>query len=135
MAEGIKKEFRIDSSDSAKPAVTLQDEPRYFSDIKPKKRVISDIVYEDTGEIAKTKKGKPVRLILKTSIYDDGTTVTTTVGEENEAYQEFVRTGIAIAENANMETLVRPRSKAVEAAIKKAADAKKPASKKAASKE
>jgi hypothetical protein len=117
MADGIKKEFVIDSSDSAKPPVTLQDEPRYFSDIKPKKRVVSDIIYEDTGEVAKTRKGKAVKLILKTSIYDDNTIVTTTVGEENEAYQEFLRTGVAIAEKRDLSTAVHERSSAVEKAL------------------
>jgi len=136
MAEGIKKEFRIDSSDSAKPPVTLQDEPRYFSDIKPKKRIVTDIIYEDTGEVAKTRKGKAVKLILKTSVYDDGVVVQTTVGEENEAYQEYVRTGVAIKEGVDMSTSVHKLSPAVEKALAAAKAKNKPAAKKpAASKE
>jgi len=136
MAEGIKKEFRIDSSDSAKPPVTLQDDPRYFSDIKPKKRVLVDIVYEETGEVAKTRKGKPCALILKSSVYDDGVVVTTTVGEENESYQEFKRTGVAMASQSKMTTAVHAPSPAVQKVLEaskkaaKAAASKKPAASK-----
>jgi len=117
MAEGIKKEFVIDSSDSAKPPVTLQDEPRYFSDIKPKKRVLADIIYEETGEVAKTRKGKAVTLILKSSVYNDGCVVTTTVGEENEAYQEFKRSGVGMPSQSKETTAVRKPSAAVQKAI------------------
>lgn len=123
MAEGIKKEFRIDSSDAARPPATLDSEPKYYNNIKPKKRVLVDIVYEDSGEVAQTKRGKPCKLIRKTSIYNDGVTVDTTVGEDNEAYLEFKRTGVAMPSKSNEPTLVRPRSKAVEAALKKAAKA------------
>lgn len=117
MADGIKKEFRIDSSDSAKPPVTLQDEPRYYSDIKPKKRVVSDVIYEDTGTVAKTRKGDRCKLILKTTVYDDGTLVTTTVGEDNENYQHFLATGQAIPSQGSRSTAVHEQSDAVKKAL------------------
>lgn len=127
--EGRKREFRIETDE--KSPVTLQDEPKYFSDIKPKKRHLVDVIYEETGEVAQTKRGAPVKLIQKTSIYNDGTTVDTTVGEENEGYQTFLKTGIAMPQDSSGQpTLVRGRSKAVEAALKKAT-AKAPAKKEA----
>ncbi len=128
MAEsGIKKEFLIDSSDSAKPPVTLQDEPRYFSDIKPKKRILKDIVYEETGEVAKTKVGDPVKLILKTSIYDDGVIVQTTIGEDHEGYQEYLRTGATMPDQTDETTAEHEASDKVKAAIAKAMGKKAPA--------
>jgi hypothetical protein len=126
---GIKKEFLIDSSDSARPAATLQSETKYFSDIKPKKRYLTDVIYEETGETAKTRKGAPVKLILKTAVYNDGCLVTTTVGEENEAYQEFKRTGVAMPSQGGEPTIVHEPSAAVKAAQKKALAKKKPAAK------
>lgn len=131
MAEGIKKEFVIETDE--KSPVTLQDEPKYFSDIKPKKRHIVDVIYEDTGEVAKTRKGKPCKLILKTTVYNDGVTVDTTVGEDNENYQHFLKTGNSIPSSSNEPTLVRPRSDKVKAALAKA-KGDKPAAKKAAAK-
>lgn len=128
--EGTKREFRIEADE--KSPVTLQDEPKYFSDIKPKKRHIVDVIYEDSGEVAQTKRGKPCKLILKTTIYNDGVTVDTTVGEENEAYQQFLRTGVSVPQDASSPTLVRERSSKVKAALAKVqkAPAKKAATKK-----
>lgn len=134
--ESRKREFVIEADE--KSPVTLQDEPKYFSDIKPKKRHIVDIIYEDTGEVAQTRKGDRCKLILKTTIYNDGTTVDTTVGEENEGYQHFLKTGIAIPSQSNEPTLVRKRSDKVQAALdkaKKTASAKQPAKKAAKPKE
>lgn len=131
--EGRKREFIIEA-DEKSPA-TLQDEPRYFSDIKPKKRHLVDVIYEETGEVSQTRRGDRCKLILKTSVYNDGVTVSTTVGEENEGYQTFVKTGISLPQSSEgAPTLVRPRSAAVEAALKKAADAEKAAQKKAPAK-
>lgn len=124
--EGNKREFLIEADE--KSPVTLQDEPKYFSDIKPKKRHLIDVIYEETNEVAQTKRGKPCRLIHKTSVYNDGCTVDTTVGEENEGYQTFVKTGISMPQDSSGQaTLVRPRSKAVEAALKKAEASQKKA--------
>lgn len=124
---GLKKEFVIDSSDSAKPPVTLQDEPRYFSDIKPKKRVLVDIIYEDSGRVAQRRTGGPVKLINRTAVYNDGCLVTTTVGEDSEQYQEFQRTGVAMPSRSNEPTAKVEPSVAVKAALKKAAAAEKKA--------
>jgi len=64
----LKRETRIDSSDSARPAATINDEPAQFAQgLKPKKRKVlgtENIVLEN---------GSTVR--RKT--YDDGVTVTT----------------------------------------------------------
>ena len=116
---GVKKEFVIDSSDSARPPATLQSEPKYFSDIKPKKRVLSSVVYEDTGETAKTRKGDPVKLILKTSIYDDGVVVATTVGSDNEQYKDYLRTGVAMPSESNEPTAVHALSEGVQKELDK----------------
>jgi hypothetical protein len=132
--EGIKKEFRIDSSDAARPQVTIHDEPRYFSDIKPKKRVLSDVIYEPTGEVSQTRVGKPVEIILKTSIYDDGVLVQTTVGSDNEGYREFKRTGVAIPNKSGEDTAVHKKSDAVAAAVEKAKKAAAKSAPKAAAK-
>lgn len=117
--EGRKREFVIEADE--KSPVTLQDEPRYFSDIKPKKRHLVDVIYEETGEVAQTRRGERCKLILKTSVYNDGTTVDTTVGEQNEGYQTFVRTGVSMPQDSGGQaTLVRERSAKVKAALAKA---------------
>lgn len=126
MADGLKKEFRIDSSDSARPQVTLQDEPRYFSNIKPKKRHLVDVIYEETGEYTKTKVGEPVQIILKTSVYNDGVITEQTVGDKNEAYQTYLRTGQAIPSVDPNVVRDRPLSKTVKAAMEKAKKSYKP---------
>ncbi len=126
--EGRKREFRIDSSDSARPPVTIQDEPRYFSDIKPKKRHMVARFYEETGETAKTRVGKPVKIILKSTVYNDGVLTQQTVGEDNEDYQEFLRTGDAMPQNESN----APEVHAVSADVQKALDAAKGTAKKKA---
>lgn len=126
MAEGTKKEFRIDSSDSARPPVTIQDEPRYFSNIKPKKRHLVDVIYEETGEFTKTKVGEPVQIILKTCVYNDGVITEQTVGDKNEAYQTYLRTGQSIPSVDPNVVRDRPLSKAVKAAMEKAKKNYKP---------
>lgn len=122
MAEGtgVKKEFRIDSSDAARPQATLDSETKYYAQgLKPKARVIENIVYEETGEVAQTRKGKPVKLILKTTTYDDGVTVDTTVGEENEEYQQYLKSGHANTDRSTQPTRQRkPKAKTRKAAAK-----------------
>lgn len=130
--EGRKREFIIEADE--KSPVTLQDEPRYFSDIKPKKRHLVDVIYEETGEVAQTRRGDRCKLILKTSVYNDGVTVTTTVGEENEGYQTFLKTGVSMPQDSGgRTTLVHERSDKVKAALAKAkaAGKKAPAKKEA----
>lgn len=117
--EGRKREFIIEADE--KTPATLQDEPRYFSDIKPKKRHLVDVIYEETGEVAQTRRGEQCKLILKTSVYNDGTTVDTTVGEQNEGYQTFLKTGVSMPQDSgNQTTLVRKRSDKVQTALNKA---------------
>jgi len=94
---GTKREFRIDSEDSARPKAELESETRYFAQgLKPKARVVADVAYEELDEwIAATKTSPASRLILRTTTYDDGTQVDTTVGEQNEGYQDHLRGGSA----------------------------------------
>lgn len=134
MADSLKREFRIDSSDSAKPPVTMQDEPRYFSNIAPKKRHVIDVIYEDTGEVSKTRTGKPVKIILKTTVYNDGCFTEQTVGEDNEAYKNFLATGQSIPSQNPNPPRERPLSDKVKAALSKANKADAAAKKKAPAK-
>ena len=111
--EGIKKEFLIDSSDAARPQATIDSDTRFYAQgLKPKPRVPVRVDYEETGEIAKTRTGAPVKLILKTTTYDDGTTVDTTVGEENEMYQQFLKTGNSVPSQSSTPTRQRAPKKA-----------------------
>ena len=121
---GVKREYRIDSSDSARPPATLQSEPHYYAQgLKPKVRILKEVIYEDTGTVARTTKGEPVKLILKTKVYDDGTTADCVVGEQNVEYQEYLRTGATIREQGAVTTRQRQPSAKV-AAAKKAATKK-----------
>lgn len=88
----LKREHRIDSSDSARPAAQLGDEPQHYAQgLKPKPRVIVSVEYNVLDEQVKVMKGKPpAKLVLKTVTYDDGTTVDTTIGELNEQYQQYL---------------------------------------------
>ena len=88
MPDSIKREFRIDSSDAAKPPAQLETEARYYAQgLKPKPRVIVDVNYEELDEYTMARKDCPsVRLVLKTTTYDDGVLIDTTVGELNEGY-------------------------------------------------
>jgi len=115
---GVKKEFRIDSTDSARAPATINSEPHYYAQgLKPKPRTIVDVTYEETGEIAQTRTGKPVKIILKTTTYNDGVTIDTTVGEENEDYQSYLKTGLAFTNHSTGSTRVRkPKAKPVKAA-------------------
>jgi len=87
-----KREFRIDSSDSARPAATLDAEPfHYAQGLKPKPRVITDVSFEEIeGSVPRGDKKPPAALILKTTTYDDGVQIDTTVGEDNEQYQQYL---------------------------------------------
>ncbi len=134
MAETIKREFRIDSSDSARPQATLDSEPKYFSNIQPKKRHIVDVIYEDTGDVERTRVGDPVKIILKTTVYNDGVFTEQTVGEDNEAYQNFLRTGQAIPSRDENPHRDRPLTPKVKAALEKAKKANAAAEKKAPAK-
>lgn len=119
--EGVKKEFLIDSSDSARPPATIDSETKYYAQgLKPKVRILTDVIYEDTGELAQTRKGKQVKLILKTKVFDDGTTIDTTIGEENEEYQAYLATGQSIPSQSNSPTRKRaPKAKPTRKAAKK----------------
>ena len=91
--EGLKREHRIDSSDSARPAATLEAEPQHYAQgLKPKPRVIKDVSYEvlEGQVVPRGKKEPAAALVLKVTTYDDGTTVDTTVGEDNLEYQQFL---------------------------------------------
>jgi len=89
----LKREHRIDSSDSARPAATLDSETAaYAQGLKPKPRVIVSVEYEEIeGLVPRGKKEPPAKLILKTTTYDDGITIDTTVGEDNELYQQHLK--------------------------------------------
>ncbi len=91
--EGLKREHRIDSTDSARPVATLDAEPYHYAQgLKPKPRVIKSVEYEVIeGVVPRGKKEPPAKLILKTTTYDDGTTIDTTVGEDNELYQQHLK--------------------------------------------
>ncbi len=90
---GTKREFRIDSDDAARPKAELNSEPQFFAQgLKPKARIPVDVTYELLDEwIAATKTTPASQLVLKTTTYDDGTQVDTTVGELNEGYQDHLR--------------------------------------------
>lgn len=93
MSESLKREYRIDSSDAARPAATLDSEPfHYAQGLKPKPRVIVSTEYEELPETVSRGKGvAPGKLILRVTTYDDGTTIDTTVGEDNVLYQDHLR--------------------------------------------
>lgn len=114
-----KREFRISSEDSARPAPTIADMPPQHSNIKPKTRHLVDVVYEETDEVIPTKGGEDCRIVIKTSIYDDGTFSSRTVGDKNEAYLEYKRTGIAVPSAPTKEGTGRKQSKKVAAALAK----------------
>lgn len=91
--ESLKREHRIDSSDSARPAATLEAEPYHYAQgLKPKPRVIVDVSYEELDEKVMRGKNMPLAaVVLRTATYDDGTTVDTTVGEDNVEYQDYLK--------------------------------------------
>jgi hypothetical protein len=93
MSEGIKREFRIDSSDSARPKATLDAEPYHYAQgLKPKTRVAVDVSYEELDELVSRGKGKePARLILRTTTFDDGATIDTTMGADAPEYVDFLQ--------------------------------------------
>lgn len=112
--EGLKREFRIDSSDAARPAAQLGDEPQHYAQgLKPKPRIITDVSYEViVGETVPRGKNKPVAaLILKTTTYDDGVTIDTTVGEDNADYQDYLRGAKRIADGGSSSTRLRQPTK------------------------
>lgn len=90
--ESRKREYRIDSSDSARPPATVSDEPYHYAQgLKPKPRVIVTTEYEELDEKVSRGKNLPMaKLILKTTTYDDGTIVEGTVGEDNVSYKEYL---------------------------------------------
>ena len=114
MADSLKREFRIDSSDSARPPATLDSEPAaYAQGLKPKPRVITDVQYEVLdGESVPRGKNQPFAgLILKTTTYDDGVTVDTTVGEDNEGYQDHLRGVKRTADSTSATRVHKPKRK------------------------
>jgi len=103
MPDGVKKEYRIDSSDSARPSATLDSETAAFAQgLKAKPRVIVSVDYEhlegqfvSRGKDLNTGREKPpAKLMLKTTTYDDGMSIDKTVGEDNPDYQDYLQ-GIA----------------------------------------
>lgn len=132
----VKKEYRIDSSDSARPAATLDSQPHYTLNLgyKPEEHELVDIVYEDSGEVVNTRTGDQVTIINVTRIYANGDIGESTVGANNPAYKEYLRTGIALpAVKTGDKPTSRAQGDAVKAAIAKAAKAAAP--KKTAKKE
>lgn len=105
----LKREHRIDSSDAARPAAQLNDEPRYFAGgLKPKTRIIKTVEYTVLDEKVFAGKGKkPLSMILRTVTYDDGITVDTTVGEDNEGYQQFLIDGANLKAGKSGSTRLR----------------------------
>lgn len=98
--QSLKREHRIDSTDAARPQAQLGDEPQHYAQgLKPKPRVITSVEYTKLeGETVPRGKNLPVAaMILKTTTYDDGVTVDTTVGEDNAGYQDFLRGAASIS--------------------------------------
>lgn len=96
----LKREHRIDSSDAARPAAQLGDEPQHYAQgLKPKPRVIVSVEYEELvgetvprgGKDISGRPMKPAKLILRTTTYDDGTLIDTTVGEDSGGYQDYLK--------------------------------------------
>ena len=114
MAEGIKREFRIDSSDSARPAADINSEPHYHAQgLKPKPRVIAKTEYSALDAVVSRGKNKPVaKVILRTVTYDDGVTIDTTVGEDNVGYQQFLIDGKSRSEGKSGSTRLHAQPKA-----------------------
>jgi hypothetical protein len=119
---GVKREYRIDSSDAARPAATLEAEPRYFAQgLKPKTRTPVSVVYEELdGEfVERGKHQPPAKLVLKTVTYDDGSTRDCTVGEDNRDYMEYKAGRYNIEKGGSTSTRKRqPKAKAPKAAKK-----------------
>ena len=113
MADSLKREHRIDSSDSARPAATLAAEPfHYAQGLKPKPRVLVEVSYEELDQQVSRGKGKPLaKVVLKTATYDDGTTVDTTVGEDNVDYQDFLMGRTKTTANAKSTRVHTPKKK------------------------
>ena len=88
----LKREYRIDSSDSARPPATLDSEPfAYAQGLKPKPRVIESTTFTVLDQVITRGKNLPnAKMILKRVRYDDGTEVDTTVGEDNEQYRQHL---------------------------------------------
>jgi len=120
MPDSIKREFRIDSTDSARPQADINSEPTFHAQgLKPKVRVIKSVDWEILEGHSVPRGGKdisgrplnPAKLILKTTTYNDGTTVDTTVGEDNGEYQDYLN-GVVKAAAGNTSTRVhRPTAK------------------------
>jgi len=92
--ESLKREFRIDSSDSARPAATLDSECQHYAQgLKPKARIISGVAYRklEGQTVPRGKNIPPAQLFVKTTTYDDGTEIDTTVGEDNPEYQNHLK--------------------------------------------
>jgi hypothetical protein len=108
--KSIKREFRIDSSDSARPPATLQAETMYYAQgLKPKVRTIVNETYSPLEKFIPASKGQPAsRLILKVTTYDDGVEVDTTVGENNPGYQDYLRGITRKAEGTSATRVNRP---------------------------
>ena len=111
----LKREHRIDSSDSARPAATLEAEPQHYAQgLKPKPRAIVSVEYEELEEKVSRGKNLPMAsVILKTVTYDDGVTVDTTVGEDNAGYQDHLLGRTKTSAAAKSTRVHRPTKKPV----------------------
>lgn len=133
----VKKEYRIDSSDSARPPVSMDSQPHFNLQMgyKPEEKELVDIVYEDSGQVVDTKTGDQVQVINVTRIYANGDIAESNCGAKNPAYLEYLRTGVALpAKKVGTSTTSREPSDAVKAAMAKASG-NKPAPKKTTKKE
>lgn len=120
----LKREYRIDSSDSARPAATLEAEPfHYAQGLKPKPRVLKSVEFEvlEGQFVPRGKKQPPAQLVLRTATYDDGTTIDCTVGEDNEEYQQYLTGTLNIEQGSDQSTRVHRPTRKPEAPTRKAA--------------
>jgi len=118
----VKKEYRIDSSDSARPAATLDSQPHYVltNMPEPARRQIADIVYDETDEVINTRTGDQVQVVIRTIIYTNGDTDVCGIGAKHPAYLEYKRTGVAVPEKSTAKNQTdREHSPAVKAALAK----------------
>ena len=131
MPESLKREHRIDSSDSARPAATLEAEPYHYAQgLKPKPRIIKDVAFEELEMTvprginpATGKPMAPAKVILKTVTYDDGVTIDTELGEDNDEYQQYLL-GQSTKSNGSSKSTRVHRPKAKTRAPKKPAGSK-----------
>lgn len=132
----VKKEYRIDSSDSARPAASMDDQPYQTLQMgyKPEEHALVDIIYDETDEVISTRTGDQVQVVVRTKIFDNGDTAVSAIGANNAEYKEFLRTGVALPAKQikSKAPTGRDQSDKVKAALEKL---NKPAAKKSTKKE